>query len=268
MLADLKSSVGHRDIGQRAGPAAPHHRRGGRRRPPAAARRRRRAAHPHRRLPQRLPGPRGGTADRAGRNPIAAPELDVPLQLIAAALADAARRRSGCNSCAARSPPSRSRTACSTATPGWCRSTRWAANRRTSVSAWPSSIARSHPGPALAAGDDDAVDPRHQARRGRARPHRRAVAGAVAVDGVRQPLGDGRPSPDPATGLFLWQNIFGVWPADGEVTDELATGCTPTPRRRSGRRRGTPRGMTRTPTSRALCTAGWTTSSTARWCAR
>jgi (1->4)-alpha-D-glucan 1-alpha-D-glucosylmutase len=29
------------------------------------------------------------------------------------------------------------------------------------------------------------------------------------------------PSPDPATGLFLWQNIFGVWPADGEVTEEL-----------------------------------------------
>jgi (1->4)-alpha-D-glucan 1-alpha-D-glucosylmutase len=29
------------------------------------------------------------------------------------------------------------------------------------------------------------------------------------------------PSPDPATGLFLWQNIFGVWPADGKVTDEL-----------------------------------------------
>jgi (1->4)-alpha-D-glucan 1-alpha-D-glucosylmutase len=29
------------------------------------------------------------------------------------------------------------------------------------------------------------------------------------------------PSPDRATGLFLWQNIFGVWPADGEVTDEL-----------------------------------------------
>jgi (1->4)-alpha-D-glucan 1-alpha-D-glucosylmutase len=28
-------------------------------------------------------------------------------------------------------------------------------------------------------------------------------------------------SPDPATGLFLWQNIFGVWPADGKVTDEL-----------------------------------------------
>lgn len=29
------------------------------------------------------------------------------------------------------------------------------------------------------------------------------------------------PSPDPATALFLLQNIFGVWPADGQVTDEL-----------------------------------------------
>jgi (1->4)-alpha-D-glucan 1-alpha-D-glucosylmutase len=29
------------------------------------------------------------------------------------------------------------------------------------------------------------------------------------------------PSPDPATGLFLWQNIFGVWPPAGEVTGEL-----------------------------------------------
>ncbi len=29
------------------------------------------------------------------------------------------------------------------------------------------------------------------------------------------------PSPDPATALFLWQNIFGVWPEDGVVTDEL-----------------------------------------------
>ena len=29
------------------------------------------------------------------------------------------------------------------------------------------------------------------------------------------------PSPDAATGLFLWQNIFGVWPADGTVTAEL-----------------------------------------------
>lgn len=29
------------------------------------------------------------------------------------------------------------------------------------------------------------------------------------------------PSPDPATGQFLWQNIFGVWPVDGELTAEL-----------------------------------------------
>lgn len=29
------------------------------------------------------------------------------------------------------------------------------------------------------------------------------------------------PPPDPATGLFLLQNMFGIWPADGAVTDEL-----------------------------------------------
>ncbi|WNG89962.1 malto-oligosyltrehalose synthase [Mycobacterium sp. ITM-2016-00317] len=29
------------------------------------------------------------------------------------------------------------------------------------------------------------------------------------------------PPPDPATGLFLWQNMFGVWPADGAVSDSL-----------------------------------------------
>lgn len=27
--------------------------------------------------------------------------------------------------------------------------------------------------------------------------------------------------PDTGTGLFLWQNIFGVWPSDGEITEEL-----------------------------------------------
>lgn len=31
------------------------------------------------------------------------------------------------------------------------------------------------------------------------------------------------PPPDAATGLFLWQNIFGVWPADGSVTGALRT---------------------------------------------
>ncbi|OBK27158.1 malto-oligosyltrehalose synthase [Mycobacterium asiaticum] len=29
------------------------------------------------------------------------------------------------------------------------------------------------------------------------------------------------PSPDPATGQFLWQNIFGVWPMSGAVTETL-----------------------------------------------
>lgn len=29
------------------------------------------------------------------------------------------------------------------------------------------------------------------------------------------------PMPDASTGLFLWQNVFGVWPADGDVTDQL-----------------------------------------------
>ena len=29
------------------------------------------------------------------------------------------------------------------------------------------------------------------------------------------------PSPDPVTGLFLWQNIFGIWPDDGQVTGRL-----------------------------------------------
>ena len=29
------------------------------------------------------------------------------------------------------------------------------------------------------------------------------------------------PAPDEATGLFLWQNIFGVWPVTGDITGEL-----------------------------------------------
>ncbi|MBV9089250.1 MAG: malto-oligosyltrehalose synthase [Mycobacteriaceae bacterium] len=29
------------------------------------------------------------------------------------------------------------------------------------------------------------------------------------------------PSPDPVTALFLWQNMFGVWPADGAVSPQL-----------------------------------------------
>lgn len=29
------------------------------------------------------------------------------------------------------------------------------------------------------------------------------------------------PPPDARTGLYLWQNVFGVWPVDGVITDEL-----------------------------------------------
>ncbi|MBC2638515.1 MULTISPECIES: malto-oligosyltrehalose synthase [unclassified Rhodococcus (in: high G+C Gram-positive bacteria)] len=29
------------------------------------------------------------------------------------------------------------------------------------------------------------------------------------------------PSPDPATGLFLWQNLFGVWPVDGRAAADV-----------------------------------------------
>ncbi|KUI11971.1 maltooligosyl trehalose synthase [Mycobacterium sp. GA-1285] len=29
------------------------------------------------------------------------------------------------------------------------------------------------------------------------------------------------PPPDARTGLFLWQNVFGVWPVDGKITDAL-----------------------------------------------
>ena len=44
------------------------------------------------------------------------------------------------------------------------------------------------------------------------------------------------PAPDPATGLFLLQNIFGVWPADGAGhRASCAPGCTATPRRRSAK---------------------------------
>lgn len=73
------------------------------------------------------------------------------------------------------------------------------------------------------------------------------------------------PAPDAVTGQFLWQNVFGVWPVSGEVSASCAAGCTLTPRRRSGRRHGTPRGTTRTGRSRTTCTAGLIWCSTDRW---
>ncbi|EUA55001.1 malto-oligosyltrehalose synthase [Mycobacterium intracellulare 1956] len=51
----------------------------------------------------------------------------------------------------------------------------------------------------------------------------------------------------------------------GRSPASCASGCTATRRRPSGKRPGTPRGTTPTPTSRTRSTAGWTRCSTARW---
>ena len=150
----------------------------------------------------------------------------------------------------------------------WCRSTRSAASPTGSGS----SAAEFHhsaaaTGAAVAARDDGVDHPRHQARRRRPRPHRGAVAGARRCGPRWSPRWEARtPSPDPATGLFLWQNIFGVWPVDGDgQPTSCGSDCTPTPRRRSARPPCTPRGTTRTPSSKRRCTTGWTPSSTGRW---
>ena len=136
-------------------PAAPHHRGRHRRRPPTSCPTAVAALLTHigvyrSRLPRRWPRccrprwpkptppqPRSGRAlqiarGRAGRR--------------------AASRRPGCSSSAARSPPSPSRTASSTVTPGWCRSTRWAASReRFGVGAAEFHARAADPGAALAA---------------------------------------------------------------------------------------------------------------------
>ncbi len=107
----------------------------------------------------------------------------------------APRPTSGCSSCAARRRRSPWRTACSTATPRLVSLNEVGGEpRRFGVSAaefhqraavraelWPHAmIALTHP--------------RHQARRGCPRPHRRAVAGAVAVGRARRQMGAGRPA--------------------------------------------------------------------------
>ena len=74
------------------------------------------------------------------------------------------------------------------------------------------------------------------------------------------------PSPDTATGQFLWQNIFGVWPAGGEVTDQLRErlhGYAEKAIREAAvahlmERAG--RGIRGLP-----CTVGWIPCSTVRW---
>ena len=114
-----------------------------------------------------------------------------------------------------------------------------------------------------AAGDDDPVDPRHQARRGRPGPDRRArrgprasgpttldrlhAAGAAARPRLRQPALAGRRR---------------------RLAGRRATGCTPTPRRRCARPATAPRGPTRTRRTRRPCTPPSTRRSTTPRCAQ
>ena len=91
----------------------------------------------------------------------------------------------------------------------------------------------------LAARDDGAVDPRHQALRGRARPHRRAGRGSrrVGADDHRAPAARadaGRRAGQPA-----------VAGGGRRLADLAASGSMPTPRRRCARPASTPPGPTR-----------------------
>ena len=214
----------HRDAAQRAGPAVPGHRRRHRRRPPRPRRRGRRAAQPRRRVPVGLPVAGHGAAGGAGRNRRRGSRISAePLAIVAAAVDDQHGGRGAAAAAVRRRHrqvdgglPLLPRRAAGVAQRGRRRA-RVVRRRRRRVPR-----PRRGPGAAVAVGDDDAVHPRHQARRGRPRPHRRAVAGAVAVGRARRPSGRmhaRRPTRRPA--LFLWQNVFGVWPADGHVTDEL-----------------------------------------------
>ena len=81
---------------------------------------------------------------------------------------------------------------------------------------------RRHPAADVAADDDHADHPRHQTRRGCARPDRRAVPGAVAVDRVPGPLGDRRALPrsgDRISSCGRTSSASGR--SSGQVTDEL-----------------------------------------------
>ena len=106
-----------------------------------------------------------------------------------------ATSRCASSSSPARSWPRASRTPRSTATTAWSRSTRWAAIRRASASrsrvfhAAQRAAAR-----ALARVDARHVHPRHQARRGRARAHQRALRGAGRVGRGGAPLARDRPA--------------------------------------------------------------------------
>ena len=76
--------------------------------------------------------------------------------------------------------------------------------------------AMADPAARVAARDDRAVDPRHQARRGRPRPDHRAGRGPRRLGATRSTgCSTWRPLPDPGFGDLLWQAIVGAWPAPG-----------------------------------------------------
>ena len=142
------------------------------------------------------------------------------------------------------------------------RSTRSAATRASSSVAVDEFHARDGRAAArLAARDDDAVHPRHQAQRGRPGPDHRAR---------RAPR---RCGPTPSTGCSRWRRC----PTRRSATcsgrpssapgRRRASGCTRTPRRRCARPATAPPGPTPTRPSRRPCTPPSTRRSTTRRCA-
>ena len=219
MLRELKIRTTTETLASELG--VPDHQGGIRRRPSPVGRRGGGAVDQHRRLPLRLPGAladpgRGHRTHRGGR-----PGLAAPLAVVATALANpggesAARLQQLCGAMTAKSVED----CYFYRDPGWCRSTKSAVSRNSSASAPRSSTAAPRCAPAVAADHDDAVHPRHQARE-----DVRARIGVLSqVPSLWAQLVDrweAHTLPDPLTGLFLWQNIFGVWPADGVVSTEL-----------------------------------------------
>ena len=218
-----QSGRGHRHARQRTGPAVSRHRDRRRRRPSAAPRRpwRRssvtstctasttRAWPPHCRPRWPKPSLLHHNCDdrcRSWLRPMHAEENPMP----------------DCSSCAARSPRSRSRIACSIATRAWSHSTKSAASRPGLVSARRNSIASAATRAQLWPHAMTTLTT-HDTKRGedvRARIGVLSQVPSLWAEFVAR-WETKVPSPDRATGLFLWQNIFGVWPVSGEVTDEL-----------------------------------------------
>ena len=124
-----------------------------------------------------------------------------------------------------------------------------------------------HPAGRVAARDDRAVDPRHQARRGRPGPDRRAGRGPRDLGAARSTgCSTWCPLPDPGFGNLLWQAVVGAWPAAG-LDGDCASGCTRTPRRRCARPATAPRGPSPTRPTRRPCTPPSTPRSTGPRCA-